>query len=211
MQRHLAISTNPQDLEHHLLVIPGFSGNLTSCFLHFTVTAKPGGQTMRSTEEEKGGSASRHVQHFKGVICHTHKKKRHAEYLLHQAPFLGAPLAVHFFSPSRNSNNKLSHWHNHLGTLLCNHLCPVAASSQHKMLLENSNLFISCTPVALGSVIKRALLAAGSQAVRFDGDHRSVCKYRSGRVQPFGMREKKINATSPLRATGTLHLSNCIS
>lgn len=49
-----ATSTNPQDLEHHLLVIPGFSGNLTSCFLHFTVTAKPGGQTVCATEE--GGS-----------------------------------------------------------------------------------------------------------------------------------------------------------
>lgn len=147
----------------------------------------------------------------RGHMPHRHKKKCHAEYLLHQSPSLGAPLAVHFFSPSCNSNNKLSHWHNHLGTLLCNRLCLVAASSQHKMLLENSNLFISCTPVALGSVIKRALLAAGSQAVRCGGDHRSVCKYRSGRVQPFGMRERKINATSPLRATGTQHLSNCTS
>lgn len=93
----------------------------------------------------------------------------------------------------------------------CDHLCLVAVSSQHKMLLENSNLFISCTPAVLGSVIKWALLAAGSWAARCSGDHRSVCKYHSGRVQPFGMRERKINATSPLRATGTLHLSNCTS
>lgn len=34
----------------------------------------------------------------------------------------------------------------------------------------------------------------------------SVGKYRSGRAQPFGMRKRKINATSPLRATGTLLL-----
>lgn len=47
--------------------------------------------------------------------------------------------------------------------------------------------------------------------LRIQRDHRSVCKYHSGRVQPFGMRKRKINATSPLRATGTLHLSNCTS
>lgn len=29
-------------------------------------------------------------------------------------------------------------------------------------------------------------------------DHRSVCKYCNGRVQPFGVRERKINAISPL-------------
>lgn len=91
------------------------------------------------------------------------------------------------------------------------HFCLVAVPSQHKMLLENSKLFIPCAPVAVGSVIKRALLTAGSRAAGCGGDHRSVCKYRSGRVQPFGMRERKINATSPLRATGTLHLSNCTS
>lgn len=76
MQRHLAISTNPQDLEHHLLVIPGFSGNLTSCFLHFSITAKTGGQATHATKEEKGGSPSGYVQHFNRALCllpHTQK------------------------------------------------------------------------------------------------------------------------------------------
>lgn len=213
VQRHLAVSTNPQDLEHHLLVIPGFSGNLTSLFLHFIVTAQPGGQAAHATEEEKGGgtftTCATNTSTASCACCRTPQKNARENISSTKPLSWGHPLL--FTSPSSNRNNKLSHWHNHPGTLLRRHFCLVAVSNQRKMLLEHSNLFIPCTAVALGSVMKGALLAAGSQAARCGGDHRSVCKYRSGGVQPFGMRERKINATSPLRATGNLHLSNCTS
>lgn len=39
---------------------------------------------------------------------------------------------------------------------------------------------------------------------RIQQDHCSVCKYPSGRAQPFGMRRRKINATRPLRSPASI-------
>lgn len=149
MLRHLGTSTNPQGLEHHLLVIHGFSGNLTSLL-------PPCRHPRKAWGDKRVVGALQALQDFSRVphtLTATHTK-------CHELP---QPLSWELccsFLPSFNSS-KLSHWHSHTDTLLCHHPCLVAQSSRCKMVLQSSNLFPWLFP---GSRIQQALLTVCSWA-----------------------------------------------